>query len=246
MISNAAWARWLIMGKVIEEYSSKIIFTALQSIFSVIQSFFIAFGFERYIFGWKLGLDIGLLAIAYCASKEKGISILALHMCLGGVSEMAAALSTGPQLVSKHFEVKGEVEGGELNQSGFLTMCSRFTRSCLQITISSSNLSISELTRRNSLQMDAMKPYFVVILIRCIYVGMYLLSKIAFDKGLACKSPSTPPTYPISEVPGRNFLQMDAMKPYLVTILIRCIYFGMYLLPKTAFDKDMNIFVFVF
>ncbi|MQM11036.1 hypothetical protein Taro_043940 [Colocasia esculenta] len=67
MISSAAWALWLIMqGKVMEEYPSKIIFTALQCLFSAIQSFFVALGFERHISGWKLGLDIGLFAIAYC------------------------------------------------------------------------------------------------------------------------------------------------------------------------------------
>ncbi|MQL89803.1 hypothetical protein Taro_022387 [Colocasia esculenta] len=78
----------LYCGKVTEEYPSKIIFTALQSLFSIIQSFFMALGFERYIFGWKLGLDIGLLAIAYCTSKEKGISIAVLVRSISRVCHL--------------------------------------------------------------------------------------------------------------------------------------------------------------
>ncbi|MQM11039.1 hypothetical protein Taro_043939 [Colocasia esculenta] len=36
------------------------------------------------------------------------------------------------------------------------------------------------------------------------------------------------------------------MNPYFVAILIWCIYVEMYILSKIAFDKGMNIFVFVF
>lgn len=39
---------------------------------------------------------------------------------------------------------------------------------------------------------------------------------------------------------------MDRKKPYLAVILIQCIYTGMFLLSKAAFDVGMNTFVFVF
>ncbi|MQL89826.1 hypothetical protein Taro_022388 [Colocasia esculenta] len=83
IISNAAWSLWLVLqGKVLKEYPSKIIFTALQCLFSAIQSFFVALGFERDISKWKLGLDVGLLAVVYCGIVVTGVSFYLQAWCI--------------------------------------------------------------------------------------------------------------------------------------------------------------------
>ncbi|XP_078176542.1 WAT1-related protein At5g64700-like [Carex rostrata] len=64
----------VLMGPMMEEYPSKILTTTFQSIFSMIQSFFIALVLERDFSKWKLDFDIGLLGVVYCGIVLSGIT----------------------------------------------------------------------------------------------------------------------------------------------------------------------------
>jgi hypothetical protein len=52
----------------LEEYPSMLLNTSLQIVFAIVQSFFMALVMERDFSRWKLGLDVGLVAIIYCVS----------------------------------------------------------------------------------------------------------------------------------------------------------------------------------
>ncbi|CAN1169450.1 hypothetical protein LINPERPRIM_LOCUS19815 [Linum perenne] len=49
-------------------YPSKLLFTVLQCFLSAIQSFVVAIAVEQNFAKWKLGWDMGLLAVVYCVS----------------------------------------------------------------------------------------------------------------------------------------------------------------------------------
>ncbi|XP_077241373.1 WAT1-related protein At5g64700-like [Tasmannia lanceolata] len=67
LVGNIFWSLWTVLqGRVLKEYPSKLLFTAMQCFLSTIQSFFVAIAFEHNSARWKLGLDVGLLSIAYC------------------------------------------------------------------------------------------------------------------------------------------------------------------------------------
>lgn len=55
-------ARFLII------FPSKLKFTSLQCLFSAIQAFGIAIAYERDMKEWKIGWNMGLLAVLYCVS----------------------------------------------------------------------------------------------------------------------------------------------------------------------------------
>ncbi|XP_077241371.1 WAT1-related protein At5g64700-like [Tasmannia lanceolata] len=67
LCGNILWSLWTVLqGRVLKEYPSKLLFTAMQCFLSAIQSFFVAIAFEHDFSPWKLGFDVGLLAVAYC------------------------------------------------------------------------------------------------------------------------------------------------------------------------------------
>ncbi|XP_077241370.1 WAT1-related protein At5g64700-like [Tasmannia lanceolata] len=67
LAANILWSLWTVLqGRVLKEYPSKLLFTAMQCFLSTIQSFFVAIAFEHNFSRWKLGFDVGLLAVAYC------------------------------------------------------------------------------------------------------------------------------------------------------------------------------------
>ncbi|CAN1828703.1 hypothetical protein LINPERHAP1_LOCUS32314 [Linum perenne] len=49
-------------------YPSKLLFTALQCFLSAMQSFVVAIAVERNLAKWRLGWDMGLVAVVYCVS----------------------------------------------------------------------------------------------------------------------------------------------------------------------------------
>ena len=52
----------------LKEYPNKLMATAMQCMFGALQSFAVAVVVERDFTKWKLGLDIGLLAVLYSVS----------------------------------------------------------------------------------------------------------------------------------------------------------------------------------
>ncbi|KAF7012407.1 hypothetical protein CFC21_026601 [Triticum aestivum] len=66
-LATVMFALWTVFqGPLLEEYPSMLLNTSLQIVFATIQSFFMALVMERDFSRWKLGLDVGLVAIIYC------------------------------------------------------------------------------------------------------------------------------------------------------------------------------------
>uniref|UniRef100_A0A453DHG9 WAT1-related protein n=1 Tax=Aegilops tauschii subsp. strangulata TaxID=200361 RepID=A0A453DHG9_AEGTS len=68
-LATVMFALWTVFqGPLLEEYPSMLLNTSLQIVFATVQSFFMALVMERDFSRWKLGLDVGLVAIIYCVS----------------------------------------------------------------------------------------------------------------------------------------------------------------------------------
>uniref|UniRef100_A0ACD5TYW0 Uncharacterized protein n=1 Tax=Avena sativa TaxID=4498 RepID=A0ACD5TYW0_AVESA len=82
-VSNGVWIRgtfllllscitlclWLVLQvPLLKEYPNKLVATTMQCFFGAIQSFVVAVVVERDFSKWRLGLDIGLLAVLYSVS----------------------------------------------------------------------------------------------------------------------------------------------------------------------------------
>ncbi|KAK1610196.1 hypothetical protein QYE76_033869 [Lolium multiflorum] len=68
LLACAAWSLWIVLlVPLLKEYPNKLMATAMQCLFGALQSFFVAMMAERDFTKWKLGLDIGLLAVLYSA-----------------------------------------------------------------------------------------------------------------------------------------------------------------------------------
>ncbi|CAN6358215.1 unnamed protein product [Urochloa humidicola] len=66
VVANVAWSLWIVMqAAVLKEYPNTMLVTAVQCVFSTMQSFVVAAVTERHFSRWKLRLDISLLAIFY-------------------------------------------------------------------------------------------------------------------------------------------------------------------------------------
>ena len=53
----------------LKDYPNKLVTTTIQCLFGAIQSFIIAVVAERDFSKWRLGLDIGLLAVLYSVGQ---------------------------------------------------------------------------------------------------------------------------------------------------------------------------------
>ncbi|KAL6623017.1 hypothetical protein ACP70R_032896 [Stipagrostis hirtigluma subsp. patula] len=74
LLSSVAWSLWLILQAVLlREYPNKMLLTAAQCVFSMMQSFVVAVVAERDFSRWKLGLDISLLAVGYSGFVATGV-----------------------------------------------------------------------------------------------------------------------------------------------------------------------------
>ncbi|XVE55156.1 hypothetical protein DITRI_Ditri03aG0137400 [Diplodiscus trichospermus] len=73
--ANTAWSLWLVLqGRILKQYPAKIRLTALQCLFSCIQSTCWAIAAERNASAWKLGWDVHLLSVAYCGVIVTGLT----------------------------------------------------------------------------------------------------------------------------------------------------------------------------
>ncbi|XP_062184694.1 WAT1-related protein At5g64700-like [Phragmites australis] len=74
-LSTASWALWTVLqGPMLQAYPSKLLNTTVQMIFATIQCFFIALAAERDFSRWKLGLDVGLIAVIYSGILVSGVA----------------------------------------------------------------------------------------------------------------------------------------------------------------------------
>ncbi|KAK9163726.1 hypothetical protein Syun_004628 [Stephania yunnanensis] len=100
LTANALWGLWLVMQvKVLESYPSKLLLTTLQCFLSTIQSFIIGIIFERDPLQWKLRLDVGLVAVAYCGIMVTGVTFYLQTWCVEKRGPVFLAMSTPLSLV---------------------------------------------------------------------------------------------------------------------------------------------------
>ncbi|KAK9670553.1 hypothetical protein RND81_13G209100 [Saponaria officinalis] len=72
---NSFWALWLVMqARIMKEYPSKLMFTALSCFLSSVQSFILAIAVERRPSQWILGWDIRFFSVAYCGIVVTGVA----------------------------------------------------------------------------------------------------------------------------------------------------------------------------
>ncbi|KAI8540685.1 hypothetical protein RHMOL_Rhmol08G0005200 [Rhododendron molle] len=75
LMANIFWGLWLVLQvPVIKSYPSKLVLTALQCLFSAIQSFLIAVALERDPNQWRLEWNVRLLAVVYCGVVVTGVT----------------------------------------------------------------------------------------------------------------------------------------------------------------------------
>ncbi|KQJ87588.2 hypothetical protein BRADI_4g12094v3 [Brachypodium distachyon] len=73
ILATATWSLSIVLQvPLLKEYPNKLMATAMQCFFGAIQSFVVAVVVERDFYKWKLGFDIGLLAILYSAFLGTG------------------------------------------------------------------------------------------------------------------------------------------------------------------------------
>ncbi|KAF9619678.1 hypothetical protein IFM89_007999 [Coptis chinensis] len=100
LTSNILWGLWLVLqGRVLQIYPSKLLFTTLQCFLSTIQSFIVAIVFERNTSLWKLHLDAGLLAVAYCGIMVTGVTFYLQAWCIEKKGPVFLAMSTPLSLI---------------------------------------------------------------------------------------------------------------------------------------------------
>ncbi|XP_021300946.1 WAT1-related protein At5g64700-like isoform X1 [Herrania umbratica] len=75
LVSCICWALWLVIqAQILKSYPSKITFTSIQCLSSAVQSFLVAIALERDPHQWKLGWNLGLLAVVYCGIFVTGVA----------------------------------------------------------------------------------------------------------------------------------------------------------------------------
>ncbi|KAK1299708.1 WAT1-related protein [Acorus calamus] len=100
ILSNTTWSIYLVLqGNVMKHYPSKLLFTALQSLCSAVQSFLVALIFERDLSRWRIGLDISLLAVAYSGIVISGVAFYLQNWCIEKRGPVFLAMSTPLALV---------------------------------------------------------------------------------------------------------------------------------------------------
>ncbi|MQL85204.1 hypothetical protein Taro_017707 [Colocasia esculenta] len=100
LLANVGWCLWLVLqGGVLKQYPSKLLFTTSTCVFSTILSFFTALIFERDFARWKLGLDVGLLAVAYSGIIGTGVGFYLQSWCIERAGPVVLAMSTPLSLV---------------------------------------------------------------------------------------------------------------------------------------------------
>ncbi|KAF6981784.1 hypothetical protein CFC21_000239 [Triticum aestivum] len=83
ILACATWSLWIVMQvPLLKEYPNKLMATALQCLFGALQSFLVAMVVERDFTKWKLGLDIGLLAVFYSAFLGTGALMYLQAWCV--------------------------------------------------------------------------------------------------------------------------------------------------------------------
>ncbi|XP_078170539.1 WAT1-related protein At5g64700-like [Carex rostrata] len=83
ILSAVTWSLWIILqGPILNQYPSKLMFSATCNFLGTIQSFFVALVAERDFNKWKLHFDDGLLGVSYNGLFVSGISFYLQAWCI--------------------------------------------------------------------------------------------------------------------------------------------------------------------
>uniref|UniRef100_A0ACD5WKM1 Uncharacterized protein n=1 Tax=Avena sativa TaxID=4498 RepID=A0ACD5WKM1_AVESA len=83
VVANSAWSLWIVLqAALLREYPDKLVVTAVQCVFSALQSFVVAVAAERDLSRWKLRLDVSLLAVAYSGLMVMGVAYYLQAWCV--------------------------------------------------------------------------------------------------------------------------------------------------------------------
>ncbi|XP_008781417.3 WAT1-related protein At5g64700-like [Phoenix dactylifera] len=100
VVFTTSWSLWIVLqGLILQEYPSKLLFSALCNTFGTIQSFLVGLAFERDFAEWKLHLDEGLLAVAYNGIFVSGIAFYLQAWCIEKKGPVFMAMSQPLALV---------------------------------------------------------------------------------------------------------------------------------------------------
>ncbi|CAM0958668.1 unnamed protein product [Alopecurus aequalis] len=85
LLACTTWSLWIVLQFVYLsrclKYPNKLMATAMQCLFGALQSFVVAVVVERDFSKWKLGLNIGLLAVLYSAFLGTGVLMYLQAWC---------------------------------------------------------------------------------------------------------------------------------------------------------------------
>ncbi|KAB1212078.1 hypothetical protein CJ030_MR5G024650 [Morella rubra] len=102
--SIIAWGLWLVLqAPLMKSYPPKLLLTTLQCFLSSIQSFAIAIAVERDPEQWKLGWNVGLLAVAYCGIVVTGVTYYLQACVIEKKGPVFLAMSTPLALIMTIF-----------------------------------------------------------------------------------------------------------------------------------------------
>ncbi|CAN6358216.1 unnamed protein product [Urochloa humidicola] len=83
VLADAMWSLWIVLqAPVLKECPDKILVTAVQCVFSMVQSFVVAMVAERDFSRWKLSFDVSLLAIFYAGFVVMGVGYYLQAWCV--------------------------------------------------------------------------------------------------------------------------------------------------------------------
>ncbi|KAF8690799.1 hypothetical protein HU200_041189 [Digitaria exilis] len=83
LVGDMIWSLWItLQAALLKEFPNKMLVTATQSVFSTVQLFVVAIVAERDFSRWKLGLDLGLLAVIYYGFVVAGVCYYLQVWCM--------------------------------------------------------------------------------------------------------------------------------------------------------------------
>ncbi|KAF8725611.1 hypothetical protein HU200_020151 [Digitaria exilis] len=102
VLANTMWSLWIVLqvslsslaalaALVLKECPDKIVMTAVQCVFSAVQSFVVAMVAERDFSKWKLGFDVSLLAIFYAPRTTRASDRGVVHATTAMVIQVIQA-----------------------------------------------------------------------------------------------------------------------------------------------------------
>uniref|UniRef100_A0A0E0FMW5 EamA domain-containing protein n=1 Tax=Oryza nivara TaxID=4536 RepID=A0A0E0FMW5_ORYNI len=186
-LATLMWALWAVLqGPLLEEYPSKLLNTTLQIVFSAVQSFFMALVLERDFSRWKLGFDIGLVAIIYCHNKRSADGCGPVYCSLGEEDRRG-----GYQQSRSIWDVVCDARNAPATATScpWLLLARAGAEAEQQrrhrFATCSDHHHHQDYLFQQTVPMGTRAAFVVAFLIRSLYGGMQIVTKFAFNEGMS-------------------------------------------------------------